>query len=214
MGSSFDKAESARHDMQNSYQEAESARQNASFAEEHAASIQVSGAQRFSEWIANQPGTNGQGRMGPRSVEAIQKDPVLAQHYANQFLDQYKQEIAGNWNHGLSSTKQGIQSQFHSNNHHTQGASAVQAFGDAQKTHIQQQSNQDGLTSNRFVDDSAKKQTNRALINNQKEVSGGGERIVQQGSQEQTKVQGEESRERHGGLWHDLTHDIDTKNHS
>jgi conjugal transfer mating pair stabilization protein TraG len=214
MGSSFDKAESARHDMQSSYQEAESARQNASFAEEHAASIQVSGAQRFSEWIANQPGTNGQGRMGPHSVEAIQKDPVLAQHYANQFLDQYKQEIAGNWNRGLPSTKQSIQGQFHSNSHHTQGSSAVQAFGDSQKTHIQQQSNQQGLMSSRFVDTSAKEQTDHALINNHKQVSGEGENITQQGNKQQTKVQGEESRERHGGLWHDFAHDIDTKKHS
>jgi len=212
MGASFDKAESARQDMQHSYQEAETARQNASFAEEHAASIQVSGAQRFSEWMANQPGTNGQGRLGPHAVEAIQKDPVLAQHYANQFLDQYKQEISGDWTHGLSSTKQGIQSRFHSSNQ-TPSTSSVQTFGDANKTSILQQSNQAGLSDKHFVDQSARDQTDHMLFDNKKQISSESRDIAQKGDQQQIKVKTEESRERHGNLAKDFFSDIDKKDY-
>jgi len=88
MGASFDKADSARHDLQSHYQEAQSARENAARMEEHAATVQVNGTQEYNQWLENQPGTNGQGKMGSRSIEAINKDPHLSQFYANQFIEQ------------------------------------------------------------------------------------------------------------------------------
>lgn len=213
MGASFDKAESARHDMQSHYQEAQTARENAARVEEHAASIQVNASQQYADWIANQPGTNGQGRMGYHSIEAIHKDSHLAQQYANQFMEQYKSQFESNWNNGLTATKEGIHHQFQANNQKIQNSSSVQSSHETNKNKVLQQSHQDGLVPNHFVDTSAKQQTEKMISNNEIQVSESHNEISQSGQHQKDKVNTEESRQRHGGLTHDLIHDVDTKNY-
>lgn len=212
MGASFDKAESARHDMQSHYQEAQTARQNASFVTEHAGAIQVNASQQYADWLANQPGTNGQGRMGYGSIEAIHKDPHLAEQYANQFMEQHKSQFTSNWNHGLTSSKEGIHHQYQQSSYQNQSTSSVEASHGRNKQSVLQHAYQEGLHSN-MVDTSAQQQAESMISQNKNQIDKSHHKISQDGMSQTNKVNTEESRERHHGLSRDLVSDIDTKNH-
>jgi len=212
MGASFEKADSARSDMQSHYQEAESARQNAARVEEHAATIQVHGTQAYNHWIENQPGTNGHGKMGARAIESINKDPQLSQYYANQFIEQYKPQLESNWNHGMATSKEGIHHVYDANNQHIPNASSVAAFYHSNKGEVDQKANHEGLHSKKLIDTSAKEDTNRMLSEHQKGISEQKENIAHKGHQQEANVLNEESRHRSASLTHDFFHGVNTKN--
>ncbi|MHB1948898.1 MAG: conjugal transfer protein TraG N-terminal domain-containing protein [Gammaproteobacteria bacterium] len=212
MGASFDKAESARHDMQSHYQEAQSARENAARVEEHAASIQVNGTQEYNQWLENQPGTNGHGKMGSRSIEAINKDPHLSQYYANQFIEQYKSKLESNWNHGLEISKEGIHRQYETNNQKVPSMSSIHSSHNSNVNSLEKQANQEGLHSQNFIDTSAKQQTDKLLSSNQNQISNKADDLSQRGTSQKEAVTNQESRHRHAGLTHDLLHGINTNN--
>lgn len=211
MGASFDKADSARMDMQSHYQEAQSARVNASRMEEHAASIQVNGTHEYSQWLENQPGTNGKGKMGARSIEAINKDPHLSQYYANQFIEQYKSKLESNWNHGFTTSKEGIHQQFETNSQGIPTSNSLHKIHDTNVSQIKNQSGKEGLRGS-LVDTSARQQVENALSENNHVITGQKANLIAQGETEKTSVHYQESKERHGGLVNDLVHDINTKN--
>lgn len=210
MGASFDKADSARADMQSHYQEAQSARENAARMEEHAASIQVNGTHEFGKWLENQPGTNGWGKMGARSIEGINKDPHLLQYYTNQFIEQYKSKLESNWNHGLT-TKEGIYHQFEMNNQRIPTGNSLQKIHDANVSKIKQQSERDGLNGS-IIDTSAMQQVEKHLSENKHLITEQKTNLLAQGETEKTSVHRQESKERHGGLVEDFFNDINTKN--
>jgi len=213
MNTSFDKAESARHDMQSSLQSAESAREMASYTQEHANSIQINGTQGLRQYIAAQPGTNGTGRIGPAQVESIQNDPHLASYYANQYMEQYKHEVESNWNHGLAANKHDIQSKFQGNNTHVQDRETAASFNEKNKAELIHKSSAAGLENSHTLDTSAVSQANQILSDNKHHIDSRHDEISKNVDQHQKTVENEETRKRHGGLVRDLTHDIDTKEH-
>jgi hypothetical protein len=212
MGASFEKADSARSDMQSHYQEAESARLNASRVEEHAATIQVNAAQEYNRWIENQPGTNGHGKMGARSIEAINKDPHLSEYYANQFIEQYKSKLDSNWNHGMPTSKEGIHKIALANNQKVPTNASIDGTYHSHVDEIKKKANQEGLDSKTLIDTSAKDEANQMLSEHQGNISARKESIAHQGNQQKTNVLKEESIKRSGSLGHDFWYGINTKN--
>jgi conjugal transfer mating pair stabilization protein TraG len=217
MSASFDKAESARNDMQSSYNIAQSAREHASYAVEQADSINMNGGQKLKEWIMNQPGTNGKGRMGYDGAEAILKDPEATKPYASRFMEQYKHEIESNYQsmsqaHHLTSTQSGIHHQYEANNHQIKGNSAVQSAYASDQSRITQSAEATGLRQENLIDYSIKDKTEHQIANNRQQVNVGENIVHQKGSAEIDKVHAEAAHKRNGGLTHDLASDVDTKN--
>ena len=93
INSSWDRAKQARHEVVANYQKSQSYHEMASYAEENAVNINANYSQRLFEFIANQPGTQGQGKMGMSSVDAIARDPELARSYVNDFIRQEANQL-------------------------------------------------------------------------------------------------------------------------
>jgi conjugal transfer mating pair stabilization protein TraG len=89
VSSSLDQAVSQREEAQSQFNLAENYRHLAQWAEENATSINANASQAFMDWLQHQPNPNGRGTLGPRTAEAmIAHDPELAQHYAQQYLQE------------------------------------------------------------------------------------------------------------------------------
>lgn len=210
ISSSFDRAESARHDFQSHYQEAQNARENASRMEEHAATIQINGNQEYNKWLENRPGTNGHGKMGSRSIEAINKDPHLNQYYANQFIEQYKAKLESGWNHGMASSKPEIHRQYEMNNKMIPNQSMISSDYDASVREIKHKAHIKGLDDKNLIDTSIKQNTISQLSNVKHQINDQSQSIIQQGESHQHKIIQQEEKPRSGSLWHDFIHGVDT----
>lgn len=89
MAASFDQSNSYRKEAQISLNKAESARQSQSYIEDHAESINFNMTQQFSEWMINQPGTNGRGRLGVTGAAAMLRNSTDAEPYIQRFIDSH-----------------------------------------------------------------------------------------------------------------------------
>jgi hypothetical protein len=210
---SFDKAESFRHDMQNNLSQAESAREMASKVEEKADNINVNANQAFTEWLVNQPGTDGKGRLGYRGAERLKSDTEGMMHYARQYAEQHQSSITSNWQHGLSSTKSQIANRYQANQQAIPNEASLLASRVVNKSGIETHARNQGLVPNHVIDPSAKKQTEDLLSINQSKVNDGKNTISHKGEIETKKVKDEQVRDRHGGLVSDVWNDIDTKDY-
>jgi conjugal transfer mating pair stabilization protein TraG len=210
---SFDKAESFRHDMQSNLSLATSAREMAGIVAEKADSINVNSNQAFTDWLINQPGTDGKGRLGYRGAERLKQDPDAMMHYARQYAEQHQSSITSNWQHGLDSTKSEIVNRYQSHRQNIPTESMIETQRSANKGAINHQAHQQGLVPDRMIDHSAKKQTENLLNTNQSKVDAGKKDISHKGEIETNKVKEEQGRERSGSLWGDMWNDIDTKDH-
>lgn len=211
MGSSFEHAEGFRRDMQSSLQQAESYREQANKAEEDAVRIDTVGNQEFVNWVANQPGSDGTGKLGTDSVRHIMHEPELRDKYLKSFAENYKKEIENKWSHGLPHSSQAIQKTYHENNKHIPNSSKIQNTNKTEHQQMEERARTSGLTPNHLIDYSAKKQTEEIIKNNAEEVYKSHQSINKDGNVIQQKVENEKSRERHGSLASDMWNNIDTK---
>ena len=212
MSASFDKSRSYRDEMNSSFSQAESARSNASLAQDNARSINANANQNFMEWMSNQPGTNGQGKMGLHQAETLMKDPNMQLYYARQYSEQFKPQFESNWNHGMAHTKTQIETQHQSNNRHITKAASVHAYRSGSHA-IHERSSHQGLVPEKFIDNSARSNTEGSLKNSQSRIDKEHIEILDGGANQKHKVNTEQSRIRHGGLTSDLIHDVDTKDY-
>ena len=211
MGSSFEHAEGYRHDVQSNLQQAESYREQASKAEEDSVRIDTVGTQEFVNYIANQPGTDGKGTLGADSVRHIMKDPELKNQYLNSFTENYKSDLENKWGHGLSHSAQSIQKTYHENNKHVPGNSKIKSSNQVDHQQMEERARATGLTSNNFIDYSAKKQTEDMIANSSQTVAQNQQTINKEGEALQHKVANEKANERHGSLVSDMWNNVDTK---
>jgi len=84
VGSSFDRANQARHEMLANYQQSKSYREMASRAEENATSINSNANQAFMQWLQKQPELQHSGEV----EKLMTQDPVKAQAYAERFTQE------------------------------------------------------------------------------------------------------------------------------
>lgn len=210
---SFDKAESFRHDMQSHLSQADSAREMASLVAEKADTINVNSNQAFADWLINQPGTDGRGRLGYRGAERLKQDPEGMMHYARQFTEQHQSALSSNWQHNLPSTKGEITQSYHSQQQSIPKEPTVSTHHASNRENISQQANQHGVVPHQIIDSSAKAQTENALQSGQSRIHEEKKHIDQKASAETQKVKQEQSRHRSDGLLSDLWNGIDTKNY-
>lgn len=211
MSASFDKAHSYRNEMNSNFSQAESARTNASLARDNAQTINANANQHFMEWMSNQPGTNGQGKMGMHQAETLMKDPNMQMYYAREYSEQFKPQLESNWNHGMAHTKGQVQSHYQSNNRHISKPSATISAYQSGEHKIHQQATNQGLTPENIIDSQSRQKTESALNNAKSRIETEHLEILEGGASQKSKVNSEQSRSRHGGLAHDLINDIDTK---
>lgn len=169
---SLDRAESARHDLSQSYQAAQSYREVASRAQEDSRSVNSNLSQPFLEWMTHQPGSNGNGNMTMRDVENIMKNhPALAADYANRFSDQYVKEIATHWNGDIQSSQQSIQQAYERGANHIEGQNAIEAGFQYMQSDITQKGSQAGVNLGQKIDASARIHTEKLIRENQQQIS-------------------------------------------
>lgn len=210
---SFDKAESFRRDRQSNLSQAESAREMASKVEEKADSINVNANQAFAEWLVNQPGTDGKGRLGYRGAERLKQDTDGMMHYARQYAEQHQSTMTSHWQRNLAATKGEITHRYQAEQQHIPDQSTIETHRSINKSDIENRAHHQGLVPEHVIDHSAKQQAENLLNDNQRKVSDGKKDIAHQGKVETKKVKDERSRDRHGTLLGDMWNDIDTKDH-
>jgi conjugal transfer mating pair stabilization protein TraG len=211
MGSSFEHAEGYRHDMQSSLQQAESYRKQASRVEEDAVRIDTVGNNELTNWIANQPGSDGKGKLGLDSVRHIMKDPVLRDHYLKDFAESYKANLEKDWNHGLSNSEHAVQNSYRNNNKHIPDASKIISTNHADHAQMEERARISGLTPNHFIDDSIKPKTESMINNSSADVTKKNREINKIGSEIVHGIEHEKSNKNHGSLLGDMWNNIDTK---
>jgi len=213
MSSSFDKAESFRHDMQSNLQLSDTYRANASKAEEFAARVGVTGQQELMEYIANQPNRDGTDKLGAASVPGVMRNPELREKYINQFMNEHRTELEKGWSHGLPASQQAVERTYRHNNHAVQNASQINKVNQQNHDNIAEKGHSQGLSQNQLIDRSIKQQVTDAMVDHAQEIHQKNAQTNQDGNAIKEKFQQEKSRERHGGLTRDFVFDIDTKNH-
>lgn len=213
MGASLDQAESFRSDMNSNLSHAESARVNASIAQEKSALVNANASQGFKEWISNQPGTNGTGKMGLKQVESVLKDPNMQMYYANQYVEQYKSQFENNWSHGMAHTKGQIENQFQSSNKSVSAQSSISANYETNKGKVQHTATNQGLVPE-SISPSARSDAENMVIENSNKLSTRQNEIKSESAVEKNKITNEKSNVRHGGLLGDLWNGVDTKDHT
>ncbi|HEX4045773.1 MAG TPA: conjugal transfer protein TraG N-terminal domain-containing protein [Gammaproteobacteria bacterium] len=213
MAASLDKAESHRHDMQTHLSQAESARTMASFAQEKSESININENQHFKDWLINQPGTNGEGRLGYRGAERMVNKPEMMRYYAGQYMEQNRQRIESNWNQQIPHTQAEIEHSHRTHQSLSKGESSPKTFYQRYERALTQQANNNGLIQGQTVDKSIASKTEHAMMDAENQVNARQNDILEQGSKEEKQITTEQQRKRHGSLYDDMLNDIDTKNY-
>lgn len=208
---SLDKAESFRRDMQSNYEKAERASECANLAEEHAQNIRVNASQEYAQWLFNQPGTDGRGRLGVHGVEALKDDHVMSQHYVGQYVEKMKRDFESTWAHGLASSEGEIKHHFQDNNQQIKNPSSVGANYQHNANDMLTKSHNQGIDPNALIDSMAKHQTENLIQTSKNKVLAGENNVMQKGENQHTKVKDEESRHRNASLFRDMAHGINTK---
>ena len=133
LGSSFDKAEQARHDILSNYQQAQSYRTAASVAEENAASINSSANQAFFEHL--QKSTNAS---HPSDIEKMMvHHPEMAEVQAKQFIQEKAQHFLRSFQASQGSSSQKILNTYEKNNQVIPTDAAINEQHKVQKTDIE-----------------------------------------------------------------------------
>jgi conjugal transfer mating pair stabilization protein TraG len=107
VGSSFDKAEQARHEMVANLQQSESYREAASFSEENATSINSNANQAFLNWVETHAGMS-QGQIETMMVNDPQAAQALAKRFTENEAEQYLHAFEGH----QASSQQSINADF------------------------------------------------------------------------------------------------------
>lgn len=174
MGTSFDRANSARQDMTNSFQQAESYREMASVAQENSVSINSNASQVFIEWLSKQPGTNGHGHMGMQSAEYIlTHEPELARQYASNFSKGYSQSMLSSWSSNLPHSKQSIHSSYENHNQTISGQSSIQTSANNNENILRESIKQAGILEKSEIDVSARRVSENIINDNKNKLEDG-----------------------------------------
>lgn len=213
LSTSFDHAESSRHDMQNNLQLAETYRANASKAEEYGARIGINGQQELMSYIAKQPNRDGSSTIGTTGVPGVMRDPELREKYINQFINSHRAEFENNWARDLPHSQQSIEKIYHKNNHAIQDDAHVKKIDHDNRMHMADKAKAQGLHNNQLIDHTIKNQVMDTMVEKAHQTHDQNNAINQEGNVIKNKFESEQSRKRHGGLMKDFIHDIDTKNH-
>ena len=170
MASSLDKAQQARQDMTSNLQKSESYRKTASFAQDNAVSINSDASQAFYEWVQNQPGTDGKGRLGANGVETMQQqDPIGFANYAKQFAEQYSTNMTQRWQGQQPASAAAVQAAHERHNQSIPSKSVIESGHQIGQQQINESANAHGLGSGTIVDPSVKRRANEPIqsANNQ-----------------------------------------------
>lgn len=111
LGTSFEQAANLRQDAVAHLQDAASYREAASFASDHASSINVNMGQQFVEWVAEQPGATGHAMGVAQAETLITQHPEVARSLANDFVQFETSRLAATY-HEEGQSPEAIQGAF------------------------------------------------------------------------------------------------------
>jgi hypothetical protein len=187
MSTSFDRAESARRDMAESYQKAQSYREIATHAKEDAVNVGANANQVFQEWLLNQPSTRGDGKMRLDEAEnIIRHHPQLAANYAEQFSRQYVQQMMSRSERQLPHSAQSIEASYQSQSQKMKGESDIASNNQSDKTTLLHAATQFNISSTTPMDKSVNSEVDSFIADHQKQathsepIDSAGQKIVEE----------------------------------
>lgn len=210
MGSSFDKSNSLRKDADAHFQQAASYRNVASHAEENAVQTNVNAGQAFLDYIANQPGPNGHGRMGVMTAVSALRDPENAKLFAEHFARDYANRNLSSLGQGVPHSQQEIR-QIHQNNAEsisTQANVDLQKHQTVNKGQVMTSAGQRELLNESLVDASVKGlaeskfEANKQVLQQHKDQLDNAELAKEQ---KFSAAETQEKQARDNGILHDAT---------
>lgn len=208
MSASIDKAKSAKHDMMHSLQTAKSYREMAQTAKEDGKNINSNLSQVFMEWLPNQPGTDGKGRMGVTNAEnMITHHPEFAKQYAEKFSRQYTSDLLKK-NDQLPTSHQSVK---HSDRNYPQKQSNLESEFHHAKSDVSSKAGEKHLTTDFHIDEAPKNNTESMIQLNRNNLQQGKQHIDGEGQKRMDNVEHENQRHptRHNNKLVDFVKGID-----
>lgn len=208
MSASIDKAKSAKHDMMHSLQTAKSYREMAQTAKEDGKNINSNLSQVFMEWLPNQPGTDGKGRMGVANAEnMIIHHPELAKQYAEKFSQQYTSDLLKKNDH-LPTSHQAVK---HNDSNYPQKQSNLESEFHHAKSDVSKKAADKHLTRDLHIDESPKINTESMIQLNRNNLQQGKQHVDGESQKRMDNVEHEKQRHptRHNNKLVDLVKGID-----
>jgi conjugal transfer mating pair stabilization protein TraG len=186
---SLDRAESARNEMTRSYQAAESYKEVASQSLDDSRNVNSNLGQVFKEWMMQQPGSNGKGKMRIEHVESIMtKHPYIATGYAQRFSDEYVKNVASHWNNTPTSSGKDIYHAYQTHNNKDMNNASVQSDYNKNTESIDKKASHDGMSKNHQIDASAKIDTEKLIQSNHNTLKTQHDDIKREGAKIQHEV--------------------------
>ena len=205
MGSSFDTAQSTRHEMMSSLQAAESYRRSASLTEENAVSINSNAGQVVFETLQKQG-------MGASEIENLMTHhPEQAQQLAQDAVQGYSQSLRDHWSHDLPVSEAAVVSDAQANHQKIPSDVSIQNNDQENHTKIATHAIEEGFHRDHFVDSSSKINTEKQIALNNKEITNEKNRVTYSGGELQNKVGIEQSTQHHGTSGEDFFNGINKK---
>jgi len=193
LSASRDHALQARQDMTSNLQASESYRQSATHSQENSVNVSSNASQAFfngmREWMANQPGTNGNGKLGVRAFEQMQTtDPELFAGYAKQYAEQFNTATPH------VSSPASVAGAHNRHNQSIPSGAAVEQNYDIQQQQVNDEAGKHNLSNGSIVDQSAKRNAHALTQDAAQHVGQKRQELDQKSQSTVQKVRGEMSK--------------------
>jgi len=183
IGSSFDQASGARHEVMSNLQQSQSYRDMASYAQENATSINSNATQSFMNWLEKQPGTQHSGSIENMMVN----DPQMAQQYAHQYTKQQVQSYINEFHKEKNASPSAISTTYQENNKQVPNNGSIAAINESNQKIITNDATQKGLKESP-VSEQAMRDTENLIHGSEYGVATGKELLGQQGDKLQQEI--------------------------
>ena len=185
VGSSFDRATQARHEMTSNLQQAQSYREAASFAEENAATINSNASQAFMNSMVDQP------HASTKEIEGMMvNNPAAAQATAEQFVQEQAQQYLQNFHHAAGSSPESIKEEFGRSNHQVPTDTDVVQKNIKDKAELQSIATDRGLKPGHIVDKQTEREAHSIIANSKLGANTGKKDVYQKGENITGEIKG------------------------
>jgi conjugal transfer mating pair stabilization protein TraG len=185
VGSSFDAAHHARHEMMANYQQSQSYREMASRTEENATSINSNASQAFMQWLQQQPELQH-----PGDIEKMMThDPVRGQAYAERFTQERASQALHAYHPGVGSSPEEIKTTFKKEQSAVPGDEQILQAKASHQSEITHASIDKGLDPHHRVSRQVDNEVTTFIHDSEKEITDAKTNIIQGSKKEREEVE-------------------------
>lgn len=188
MSVSFDKAESARHEVSRSLQEAQSYRDTLSRSQEDAVNFNTAANQAGFEWLNK--------KMDSASIERMaQHEPQKLQSYFKEFSEEYVKSLVAHQNVPVPASHESLKKDYNTGASFTTLSHPVEAKYALDKHNVEQTAHTTGLSHQHAIDPTPRIQAEQLIAANQLRIDREKSQIDERG--QVIKQQGESAIKKH-----------------